>query len=150
MDEIDKKILCALMKQPDLPMAALAERVNLSHTPCWRRVKKLEDDKVILGRALLVDPATVGLGVSVFAHIKLKRQDEETLEAFEAAARDCGSIVECFSMSGDSDYLLRIVTGSVGDYERFLKKFLLHMPGVQSVNSSFALKEVKATLALPI
>jgi Lrp/AsnC family transcriptional regulator len=150
MDEVDRKILRVLMIEPDMPIMKLAERVNLSHTPCWRRVKRMEEDGVILGRALLVDAAAVGLGISVFAQIKLKVQDEYTLESFEATARNCASIVECFSMSGESDYLLRIVTGSISEYEQFLKRVLLHMPGVASVNSSFALKQIKASLALPL
>jgi Lrp/AsnC family transcriptional regulator len=150
VDEIDKNILRALMREPDLPMTELADRVSLSQTPCWRRVKRLEEQGVIKGRALLLDPGALGLSVSVFAHVKLKRQDEDALEAFEAAILKCDSIVECFSMTGDSDYLLRVVVGTLSEYEQFLKKVLLHKMGVAAVNSSFALKEVKATLTLPL
>ena len=150
MDDIDRKILRLLMATPGMPIMELAAKLNMSHTPCWRRIKRMEEQGVILGRALLVDPETVGLSVSVFASIKLKHHDEETLEAFEAATRGCDSIVECFSMSGDCDYLIRIVTGSVAEYEIFLKKFLLHLPGVDAVNSSFALKCIKYTTVLPV
>ena len=150
MDEFDRKLLRAHQAEPELTVQELAERVGLSHTPCWRRLKKLEADGVIKGRAVILDPEALGLSITVFAQIKVKQHDEHTLEVFERSARARPEIVECFSMSGDSDFLLRIVTGSVSDYEQFLKRTLLHLPGVGSVNSSFALKCVKFTTMLPI
>jgi len=150
MDDFDRKLLRVHQAEPELSVHELAERVGLSHTPCWRRLKKLEADGVIKGRAVILDPAALGLSITVFAHIKVKQHDEDTLEVFERSARARPEIVECFSMSGDSDFLLRIVTGSVADYEQFLKRTLLHLPGVGSVNSSFALKCVKLTTMLPI
>lgn len=150
MDEIDRKILRLLQAEPNLAIGALAEKIGLSHTPCWRRLKKLEADGVIVGRAVILDGAKLGLGVDVFAHIRLKMHDEQTLEALENAVQAHPSIVECFSMSGESDYVMRVIVGSIDEYERFLKKVLLHMPGVASINSSFALQRVKMTTALPI
>ena len=150
MDDFDRKLLRVHQAEPELSVHELAERVGLSHTPCWRRLKKLEADGVIKGRAVILDPAALGLSITVFAHIKVKQHDEDTLEVFERSARARPEIVECFSMSGDSDFLLRIVTGSVSDYEQFLTRTLLHLPGVGSVNSSFALKCVKFTTMLPI
>ena len=150
MDDFDRKILRVFQAEPELSVQELAERVGLSHTPCWRRLKKLEADGVIKGRAVILDPEALGLSITVFAHIKVKQHDEDTLEVFERSARERPEIVECFSMSGDSDFLLRIVTGSVAEYEQFLKRTLLHLPGVGSVNSSFALKCVKNTTMLPI
>ena len=150
MDDFDRKLLRVHQAEPELSVHELAERVGLSHTPCWRRLKKLEADGVIKGRAVILDPAALGLSITVFAHIKVKQHDEDTLEVFERSARARPEIVECFSMSGDSDFLLRIVTGSVSEYEQFLKRTLLHLPGVGSVNSSFALKCVKFTTMLPI
>jgi Lrp/AsnC family transcriptional regulator len=150
MDEFDRKLLRVHQAEPELSVHELAERVGLSHTPCWRRLKKLEADGVIKGRAVILDPDALNLSITVFAHIKVKQHDEDTLEVFERSARARPEIVECFSMSGDSDFLLRIVTGSVSEYEQFLKRTLLHLPGVGSVNSSFALKCVKFTTMLPI
>ncbi|MGA7676264.1 MAG: Lrp/AsnC family transcriptional regulator [Rhizomicrobium sp.] len=150
MDDFDRKILRVFQAKPELSVQELAEQVGLSHTPCWRRLKKLEADGVIKGRAVILDPEALGLSITVFAHIKVKQHDENTLEVFERSARECPEIVECFSMSGDADFLLRIVTGSVSEYEQFLKRTLLHLPGVGSVNSSFALKCVKFTTMLPI
>jgi len=150
MDQTDWKILRTLQAEPELSINALAERVGLSHTPCWRRLKKLEDDGVILGRDLVIDQRKVGLGVDVFANVRITRHDEESLEAFAAAVESHPQIVECFLVGGDSDYLLRVVVGSIEQYERFLKKELVHMPGVASVDSRFALRQIKLTGRLPI
>lgn len=150
MDGIDLRILRELQDNPQIPMSDLAVKVGLSHTPCWRRVKKLEAEGVIRERAILLDAVALGLPVVVFANIKLKQHDEETLEALEAAARDRDEITECYSMSGDADYILRIVVGSIEEYEGLLKKVLLHLPGVSAVQSHFALKCIKNTTKLPI
>ncbi|RZF59174.1 Lrp/AsnC family transcriptional regulator [Sphingomonas populi] len=150
MDDTDRRILRIAQAYPDLPIAELAEKVGLSHTPCWRRMKKLEADGVIGGRALLLDAKLLGLVVNVFANVRLRQHDEETLDALEQAVCLHPEIVESFSMSGTSDYMLRVVSKSIEDYERFLKKVLLHLPGVSSINSSFALKTVKMTTVLPV
>lgn len=147
---MDRRILRVLQAEPELPMTELAQRVGLSHTPCWRRIKKMEAEGTIQRRALILDPRLVGFGVNVFAHLRFARQDEATLEAFETQVGSHPQIVECFSMSGDSDYLLRVVAQSIEDYEQFLKKVILHLPGVSTVNSSFALKTVKLTTDLPL
>jgi Lrp/AsnC family transcriptional regulator len=150
MDEMDRKILKVLQREPELPIVELAERVGLSHTPCWRRIKNLQAAGVIVKKAVILDPKAVGYGVNVFAHLNFARQDEETLVAFEREVEKYPQIVECFSMSGASDYLIRIVARSIEDYEVFLKKVVLHLPGVSTVNSSFALKAVKLTTDLPL
>jgi Lrp/AsnC family transcriptional regulator, cysteine-sensing transcriptional activator len=150
LDETDRKLLRTLQSHPDLSVHELAERINLSHTPCWRRLKRLETEGVIRGRAVLLDPAALNLPIAVFAEIKLKQHDENTLEKLEQAVERCPEIVECYSMSGDRDYIFRIVVESVERYEQFLKKVLMHLPGVASINSSFALKCIKLTTSLPI
>ena len=150
IDDMDRRILRAWQASPNAPVNEIAEQVGLSHTPCWRRMRKLEDGGIVRGRALLLEPDLVDLGVTVFAHLRLRQHDEETLEALEKGARRCPEIVECFSMSGDSDFMIRVVVRSIVEYERFLKKTLLHLPGVASVNSSFALKCIKLTTDLPI
>jgi len=150
MDAIDLKILREMQEDPEIAVSDLALKVGLSHTHCWRRVKKLEADGVIAGRAILLNPVALGLPVVVFADLKLRQHDEETLEALEAAARELEEITECYSMSGDSDYILRVVVRSIEEYESLLKKVLLHLPGVSSVHSHFALKCIKNTTRLPI
>lgn len=149
MDETDLKLLRALQAHPEIALADLGPLIGLSQTPCWRRLKKLENQGIIRGRAVLLDPAALGLTVNVFAYIKLKSHDEETLEALERAVGEHPEIVQCFSMSGESDYMLRVIVSNVEAYERFLKRKLLHLPGVASINSSFALKRIKETTALP-
>lgn len=150
MDDTDLKILRLLQAKPATTMTELADQVGLSQTPCWRRVKQLEASGVIARRALLLDAHKLGFSVDVFAHLRIGHHDEDNLEAFEEAVREHPEILECFSMSGESDYLMRIVVRSIEHYERFLKKVLLHLPGVASVNSSFALKQVKITTDLPV
>jgi Lrp/AsnC family transcriptional regulator len=150
MDETDRNILRILQEDSTIAMAELARRVGLSHTPCWRRVKQLEESGAIRERVVILDPVIMGMNVHVLANIRLKAHDEETLNAFETAARERREIVECFIMGGESDYAVRIVVGSIEEYEHLLKKVLLHFPGVASVNSHFALKCVKNTTRLPL
>ncbi|HUE65630.1 MAG TPA: Lrp/AsnC family transcriptional regulator [Rhizomicrobium sp.] len=150
MDGIDRNILRILQEDSTVAMAELARRVGLSHTPCWRRVKQLEECGAIRERVVILDPVIMGMNVHVLANIRLKAHDEETLNAFETAARERPEIVECFIMGGESDYAVRIVVGSIEEYEHLLKKVLLHFPGVASVNSHFALKCVKNTTRLPL
>lgn len=150
MDATDLKILRLLQEVPGISAVELAQKVGLSHTPCWRRVKQLEASGAIMERAVILDPRVMGFDITVFANVRLKAHDEDTLVALEQAARDRQEIVDCFSMSGESDYMLRIVVPSIETYEVFLKKVLLHLPGVASVSSHFALKCVKKTTRLPI
>lgn len=116
-------MLRALQAAPHLSIQELADRINLSHTPCWRRLKRLETEGVIHGRAVLLNAAALNLPITVFAEIKLKQHDEETLGNLESAVERCPEIVECFSMSGDRDYIFRVVMQSVEQYEQFLKKY---------------------------
>lgn len=150
LDALDRKILAVIQSHPDMAIADIGERVGLSQTPCWRRLKRLQDEGIMKQRAWLLDADKLGLSVNVFAEVRLKQHDEETLNAFEKMTQARPEIVECFSMSGQSDYLLRILVGSVADYEHLLKKVLLHLPGIGSINSSFALQTVKLTTAIPI
>lgn len=150
MDAVDRRILAELQAQPDLAISEIAEAVGLSTTPCWRRLKRLERDGVILGKAVLLDAKALGLTVNVFAEIRLKQHDEATLVALEEAVRNRPEIVECFSVSGEADYMMRIMVSSIEAYESFLKGVLLHLPGVSAVNSRFALGCVKLTTSLPI
>ncbi len=150
LDEIDRRILRALQQQGDISMVDLGERVGLSHTPCWRRVKRLEDSGVIRRRVALLDPHLLELSVSVFAAISIKKHDEASLARFEKAVQAIDAIVECHTVSGDRDFLLRVVVGTVADYELLLKRKLTQLPGVESVSSTFALKQAKYTTQLPI
>jgi Lrp/AsnC family transcriptional regulator len=150
LDEFDIKILIALQENADYSMNELGDLVGLSHTPCWRRIKKLESEGFIKGKVTLLDPKLLNLSVSVHAYVTIKRHDEESLNAFESSVQTIPEIVECYSTTGEKDYLLRIVIKSVEHYEKLLKQTLVHLPNVASVNSAFALKQVKYTPALPL
>ena len=150
MDQFDRKILTAIQAYPEASVSEVAEKVGLSHTPCWRRLRRLERDGYIRGRAVMLDQRRLGLNATVFAFIRLKEHDEGTLEAFEKEVLAFPQIVDCFSMTGDADYQLRVVVEHIDAYEVFLKKTLLHLPGVASIKSSFALKLIKLSTILPI
>ena len=150
VDATDLKLLRALQREPTLSAAELGERIGLTHTPCWRRLKRLEADGVIRGRRLLLDAEALGLPITVFCFIRLGRHDRATMEAFEAAAREHPNIVQCYTMSGDQDYVLRVVVDSVKAFERLVKNDLLALPSVGQMSSSFALSEIKNTTELPL
>jgi len=150
LDEFDRKILAQLQQRGDLSMAELGERVGLSHTPCWRRVRRLEEAGVIRERVAILDPEKLGLTVTVHAYITIQHHDESSLEAFESAVQHIDEIVECYSTSGERDYLLKVVVESVAHYESLLKTRLVRLANVASVNSTFALKRVKYSTSLPL
>ncbi|MEC8429062.1 MAG: Lrp/AsnC family transcriptional regulator [Pseudomonadota bacterium] len=150
LDEFDIKILIALQENADYSMNELGDLVGLSHTPCWRRIKKLEAEGYIKGKVTLLNPRLLNLSVCVHAYVTIKSHDESSLNAFETAVQDVREIVECYSTTGEKDYLLRVVVESVEHYEVLLKQTLVHLPNVASVNSAFALKQVKYTSALPL
>lgn len=150
LDSLDRRILAELQQAADLSMQALGERVGLSHTPCWRRVRRLERQGIIRRRVTLLDPEQLDLAVNVFVNVSLKRHQENALNRFEEAAREVPEIVECYSVSGETDFLLRVVVRDVGAYEHLLKATLVHLPEVGNLTSTFALRQVKYTTALPL
>ena len=150
MDDIDRKILGALQENARITNADLADRVGLSAAPCLRRVRALEESGVIRKHVTLVDAAAVDLGVTVFVQISLDLQVENRLELFERAIAKRPEVLECYLMTGDSDYLLRVVVPDVSAYEQFLKHSLTRIEGVAGIKSSFALKQVKYSTVLPI
>jgi Lrp/AsnC family transcriptional regulator len=150
IDEFDRNILRAYQQDPSISMDALGAKVGLSHTPCWRRLKKLEDAGIIRGKSLELDREALGLSVVVLVQVRLRQHDEQTLVDFEAGVERQPEIVDCYLVAGDYDYSMKIVCGDAKDYERLLKKTLLHLPGVVSMNSHFCLKEIKHTTRLPL
>jgi DNA-binding Lrp family transcriptional regulator len=150
LDAIDRKILALLQENARLSNVELADAVGLSPSPCLRRVRELEHAGVIRRYVTLLDPARVGLPVSIFVNVTLERQVEQALERFEAAILKRPEVMECYLMTGDADYLLRVVTADLSAYERFLMDHLTRVPGVSSIKSSFALKQVKYRTALPV
>jgi len=150
LKDIDRRILIQLQENARLTNVELAERVNLSPSPCLRRNRNLETDGIIKGYVALVDQNRVGLPVSVFVNVTLERQIEKNLEIFEETIRERPEVMECYLMTGDADYLLRVVAADLAAYERFLLDHLTRVPGVSFIKSSFALKQVVYKTALPI
>ncbi len=150
LDELDRKILEVLQDNARISNVELARKVGLSPSPCLRRVRELEGSGVVRSHVTLLDPAALGLGVSVFTQVRLDRQAETSLETFEAAVLERPEVMECYLMTGDADYLLRVVVPDVPSFERFLIDHLTRVPGVANLRSSFALKQVKYTTALPL
>lgn len=150
LDAIDRRILKAIQANARMRNVDLAEAVGLSASPCLRRVKRLEDAGVIRDYVTLVDQQAVGLPVSIFISVTLERQVEKALEEFEAAIRSWPEVMECYLMTGDADYLLRVVTSDLSAYERFLMDRLTRVTGVASIKSSFSLKQVVYRTALPV
>lgn len=149
LDDIDRRILECLQQDGRLSNADLAQQVGLSPSPCWRRVRALEEAGVVKGYAAQLDAKAVGLGVTVFMSVSLTTQVEKALQAFERAASDRPEVMECYLMTGDSDYLLRIVVPDLEAYERFVMDFT-KIAGIAQIRSSFALRTVKQGTALPL
>ena len=150
LDKTDRKILAALQADGRMTIQALADNVGLSPSPCLRRVRLLEEAGVIKRYVALVDQRAVGVPVSVFASVKLERQREEELDRFAAAVAEWPEVVECYLMTGPRDYLLRVVVPDLDSYETFLKGKLTRLDGVGSIESSFALSQIKYTSVLPL
>lgn len=150
LDAIDRKILAILQQDGRTTMQQLADQVGLSLSPCHRRVKLLEAQGVISRYAAMVDQKAIGLHVSVFISIKLVRQKEEDLARFAKAISKWEEVLECYLMTGNRDYLLRVVAADLAAYEKFLKTKLTRLDGIASIESSFALSQVKYSIALPV
>ena len=150
LDAIDRHILRVLQDNARVSNADLARAVGLSPSPCLRRVRELEDAGVVRGYVALLEPAAVGLAICVFVQVTLERQVEQALDVFESTIAARPEVMECYLMTGDADYLLRVVVSDVGAYERFLRDHLTRVPGVASIKSSFALNQVKYRTALPL
>jgi len=150
LDDIDRRLLAAIQENGRLTATELAERVGLTVSPCLRRLRLLEEAGVIKGYTAVLDQKKVGLPVSVFISIKLDRQSEDAMRAFEDSIRTWPEVLECYLMTGPRDYLLRVVASDLADYERFVKVRLTRLAGIANIESSFALGQVKHTGALPL
>lgn len=150
LDPVDRRIIGELQANGQLTVSELAERVGLSPSPCARRVRLLEQAGVIKGYVAVIDQAKVGLPISVFVSIKLERQREEELDRFSQAILRWPEVADCYLMTGQQDYLMRVVVSDLPSYERFLMDKLTRLDGVASIESSFALGEVKRSHLLPL
>jgi DNA-binding Lrp family transcriptional regulator len=150
LDRTDRAILAALQQDGRMANVALAARVNLSESACLRRVRALEQAGVIDRYVALLNQSAVGLPDSVFVEVSLTREQQEDLDAFENAVRKLPEVMECYLMSGEYDYLLRVVVANTADYERIHRENITRLPGVARVRSGFALRTVTKHTDLPI
>jgi Lrp/AsnC family transcriptional regulator len=149
LDRIDRRILHELMRDATLPISQLADRVGLSQTPCWKRVQKLEASGVISGRVAIVDPAAIGLGLTVFVEIEAADHTPEWRAAFAAVVDDYPEIVEIHRMAGEVDYLLKVVVNGMAAYDAFYLTLTRRL-ACRNVTSKFSMERIKATTVLPI
>lgn len=149
-DRYEKAILSELQDDARLTNQELADRIGLSASPCWRRVKALEESGVIRRYTAILDPQMLGVGECVFAHVTLERHVEGVIERFESMIRHRPEVLECFATTGDSDYLLRIVVPSTQAYGQFLEQHVFTIPGVGQVRSNVSLRAIKYDTRLPL
>jgi Lrp/AsnC family transcriptional regulator len=149
IDRLDRKILSILQEDSTIPVAEIGKRVGLSTTPCWRRIQKLEEDGVILRRVAVLDPRKVNAKVCVFVAITTNQHSEEWLKRFAEVIRDFPEVVEFYRMSGQVDYLLRVVVPDIEAYDVFYRKLISRID-IGDVSSSFAMEQIKYTTALPL
>jgi Lrp/AsnC family transcriptional regulator len=149
MDHTDLKILAILQEDASLSVAEVANRVNLSQTPAWRRIQRLEERGVIERRVAILNPESIGLGLSVFVEIETGDHSAEWLQRFAAAVSEMPEVMEVYRMAGDVDYLLRIAISDMAAYDRFYKKLIELVP-LKNVTSRFAMERVKSTTAYPL
>lgn len=148
-DATDRRILAMLQSDAALSIAELAERVGLSQTPCWKRIKRLEEAGVITGRVALLDRTQLGVGTTVFVSVRTSQHDENWLTGFAEAIRAIPEVTEFYRMSGDVDYLLKIVCRDIADYDRIYKT-MIRAAKLSDVSSSFAMEQIKYTTEVPL
>jgi len=150
LDRLDIRILNVLQENATLSAADIAERVGTATATCWRRIQRLEREGIVRARVALLDRERLGLNLVVFAHVKLANHGRDALEKFEHAVRVHPEVLDCYTLLGETDFLLRIVTRDIKTYEAFFLDHLSRIAGVQSVSSSIALSIIKETTAIPL
>ena len=148
-DAIDRRLLAILQRDATTPISELAERVGLSQTPCWKRLKRLQESGVISAKVALLERDLLGLSLTVFVAVRTNRHDQEWLEAFARGARALPEVMECYRMSGEVDYLLKVVVRDIAAYDQFYRR-LIATSSLSDVSSSFAMEQIKFTTALPL
>ena len=149
MDTIDRKILAVLQEDASLSVAEISQRVGLSSTPCWKRIQRLEADRVIQRRVAIVDPEKLGLGVTVFVSVETGDHSEDWLAHFAEVVGAMPEVMEFYRMAGDIDYMLRVVVADIQGYDAFYKRLIAAVP-LKNVTSRFAMEKIKSTTVLPI
>jgi Lrp/AsnC family transcriptional regulator len=149
LDPTDRKILAILQEDASLSVAEIAARVNLSQTPCWRRIQRLEANGIIERTVALLDPDKIGFGISVFVAVETADHSREWLERFAAAMKNMPEVMEVHRMAGDIDYILRVAVPDMPAYDAFYRRLIAAVP-LKNVTSRFSMERVKATTAFPL
>lgn len=150
LDPADRRILRVVQDEPEITMRELGRRTGLSHSPCWRRLNRLRAAGIVSDRRYIVDAEAVGFDILVLCFVKIAEHRRERLRAFERAVQKVPEILQCYSLSGEHDYLLQVIARSVRDYEGTVKNAIVELPNVQSISTAFTLKRVKHTLSVPL
>lgn len=150
IDDSDRKILRAIQANPDITMRELGDATGMSHSPCWRRLQKLKDAGIVGEKSFSIDPEAVGYEIRVLCFVRIAEHKRDRLQSFEAAVQKVPEILQCYSLSGDHDYVLHVIAQSVRDYEETVKNALVELPNVQSISTSFTLKTVKDSRNVPV
>jgi len=150
LDKIDRKLLSLLQQDCTLSLQALADAVNLTTTPCWKRLKKLEDDKVLLSKVALLDAEKLGLGLTAFVLIKTQHHSSEWYNQLVKVVTELPEVLGVWRMAGEYDYLMQVQVADMKRYDDFYKRLVSRVPGLSDVTSSFAMEQIKHTTALPI
>ena len=150
LDHIDRKILGIIQENCTRPIKEIAEAVGLSNNPCWRRIKRLEDSGVIEKRVALINPAKIGLGVTAFVTIRTDQHTNEWLETFRRAVKNIPEIIACHRMTGDVDYLLRVIVHDIEHYDRVYQRLIKSVPGLSDVSSTFSMERMKQGPAIDV
>ena len=150
LDRIDRKLLSLLQKECSLSLQALADAVNLTTTPCWKRLKRLEDDGILLERVAILDAEKVGLSLTAFVLIKTRHHSSDWYNRFVSEVNEMPEVLGFWRMAGEYDYLLRVQVADMKRYDDFYKKLVNSVPGLSDVTSNFAMEQIKYTTALPI
>jgi Lrp/AsnC family transcriptional regulator len=149
LDAVDRRILRELQRDSTIAIADLGQLVGLSQTPCWKRIKRLTDAGIITKRVVLLDRSKLDLGLAVFVSVRTNRHDQEWLDAFAGAAASMPEVVEFYRLSGDTDYLLKVLVRDIAAYDAFYKRLIAAVP-LSDVSSAFAMEQIKSTTALPV
>lgn len=150
IDKIDRKLLSLLQNDCTLSLQALADAVNLTTTPCWKRLKRLEDEGIIQGRVALLDPEKLGLGLTAFVLLKTQHHSSEWYSQFVAVVSQMPEVLGFWRMAGEYDYLMRVQVADMKHFDDFYKRLVNQAPGLSDVTSSFAMEQIKYTTALPL
>lgn len=150
LDAVDVKLLSLLQEDASLTTAELADRVGLSQSPCWRRIVRFQEAGLIKKRVALLDPEKLGMGVVVFTAVNLSTHHGKTLEEFEARVARFPEVMECYTMTGNMDYMLKVVTRDIHHYEMFARNHLAQVPNIREMHSSVAITRIKDTTELPL